>query len=63
MWADLLVDDDLTLFRDGYDAALKFGPLLTFDLDAGIHDENWVPLEEDEALETGDVAPGFFDED
>lgn len=59
MWADLLADDDINLFQSGTYDFLKFGRLLTFDLDAGLNDENWLPLESEDS-EEDNVIPDLF---
>ncbi len=63
MWADLLADDDVNLFQDSTYDFVKFGRLLTFNLDAGLYDERWLPLEIDKAADNEDAGPGLFDED
>lgn len=46
MWADYLSKED-DLFKPEY-PFLKFGELLTFDSDLGIHDKLWLPHEEED---------------
>ncbi len=63
MWADLLADDDINLFQnDSYDL-LKFGRLLAFDIDAGLNDQSWLPLDSAEAPEDSVAISDLFDED
>lgn len=63
MWADLLADDDINLFQNDAYNLLRFGRVLAFEIDAGLNDQSWLPLDSEDAPDNDEAIPDLFDED